>query len=858
MPQIGGYTDNPNYWWQPRGSIIKPHLFDVTLAPHGLRIELVPTDHAAALRITFPSNTDNSEKRFCFREGHWESHSELLHSDYIIGKASQVNMDRMHFDNFNLFISTRSTSSSAARVESVGGGGICYRYNSQEREVIIHIATSLISHQQAKYNLESELDGKTFDEVKEETRLVWNKLLNRVDIVDPGPITAETTKYLIIFYTGLYRALMFPRRLDEKDYKTGDMVHFSPYDPAGQVHQGPLVTDNGFWDTFRTVYPLLGLAYRGELGFIIEGWLNAYREGGWLPSWASPGYRNCMVGTYADVVISDAIVKNIPGFDLEVARTALKRDAFEEPPPYAGSAIGKEGLNQYSQNGFMVSNGNAESVSRSLDFGFADFSTARAFEHLNQDEIYLSQHRDHSDELREDLNKLDRRWQRAVESCFSPKHGLMAPKSAGGNVMNFDPIEWGNGFVEGNSWHHSFPPYALNKLATLYGSEKKLLAKLHELMSTTSDFRVGSYHQEIHEMTEMRTLAMGQYGHNNQPSHHILYLFAQLGEVELTEQYVREVINRGYGPDFYAGDEDNGEQGAWFVLSALGLFSTTPGTPDYVLTTPLFKHVVIHRTINSSIKSNPSKTTNQNIELDDFHVIAMNAESLNIHTQKILLNGKLVTSSTLSDYDISSGGVLQFFIEDGSSSKIETLDPFNDVEISITQAREKQQMKDSVSAIKQQSEKQKEDFQKEIEKQQRLINSLTSELSSHLQEQHGNPEPTKLIAASTPFAVIDSVGVESNGKGEDPNRPCTAIFTQLELGLGFIAVNLCIISLMLGIQIYRTNPQPSQQQAGNYSFLRTITCCCNPVMISQWFATKFGTTLYSVVGKPNKRDTYTV
>jgi putative alpha-1,2-mannosidase len=134
------------------------------------------------------------------------------------------------------------------------------------------------------------------------------------------------------------------------------MVHFSPYDSTGSVHKGPLVTDNGFWDTFRTVYPLLGLAYRGELGlfhfppptlldfshtgFIIQGWLNAYREGGWLPSWASPGYRNCMVGTYADVVVSDAIIKDIKGFDLETARTALKKDAFEDPPGYAGSAVG--------------------------------------------------------------------------------------------------------------------------------------------------------------------------------------------------------------------------------------------------------------------------------------------------------------------------------------------------------------------------------------------------------------------------------------------------------------------------------------------------------------------------------------
>jgi putative alpha-1,2-mannosidase len=197
-----------------------------------------------------------------------------------------------------------------------------------------------------------------------------------------------------------------------------------------------------------------------------------------------------MVGTYADVVVADAIVKDIKGFDLEAARAALKKDAFEEPPAHAGSAIGKEGLREYSQNGFMSFGGNTESVSRSLDFGFADFATARAFEHLQQHEGYLTTNRQHEPELREDATKLDSRWQRAVKGCFSPTHGLMAPKSREGSVVrSFDPVEWGNGFVEGNSWHHSFPPYALKQLAQLYGSDKKLLDKLHELMSTTSDFR---------------------------------------------------------------------------------------------------------------------------------------------------------------------------------------------------------------------------------------------------------------------------------------------------------------------------------------------------------------------------------
>lgn len=175
-------------------------------------------------------------------------------------------------------------------------------------------------------------------------------------------------------------------------------------------------------------------------------------------------------------------------------------------------------------------------------------------------------------------------------------------------------------------------------------------------------------------MTEMRSLAMGQYGHNNQPSHHILFLYALLGDRPATEKYVREVINRGYGEDFYAGnfvhytinihsnglvplgDEDNGEMGSWFVLSALGLFSTTPGTPDYVMTTPLFKHTIVHRAEEGSNSA------------EDFHIIAKGADTSAIHTARITLDGDEITAPTLSDYDIRGGRVLQFVLTNEDES----------------------------------------------------------------------------------------------------------------------------------------------------------------------------------------------
>jgi predicted alpha-1,2-mannosidase len=610
-------------------------------------MELAPTDHAAILRVTFPKR-GNGNKRVCFAQAEWLRHGSTP-VPWITGKSTEVHQDRMLISNFAMHI--RVISEDAATAEGVGDV-TCFKFKSDAHIVSVRIASSLISGDQAEVNLNREVGiERSFDEIAAEAKDVWNKMLSRVDVVDPGELTGTVSRHLSIFYTSLWRSLTFPRRIDEitKDDK---MVHYSPYDPRGGVHDGPLVTDNGFWDTFRTVYPMLSLLYPDHLGIIVQGWLNAYKEGGWLPSWASPGYRNCMVGTYADVVVADAIIKNIKGFELDTALEAMKKDSFTGPPPLSGGAVGKECLNEYVDRGYISSDNphGGETVSRTLDFGFADFAVANAMKKIQED----STDEKIKKSLQFDIVKLEKRADRAVHSLYNGDHGLMAPKaSSGGFSLRFAEKAWGNGFTEGNSWHHSFPPYALNKLASMHGSKEKLLLKLHTMLEIPSDFQVGSYGQEIHEMTEMRALAMGQYGHNNQPCHHILYLFAMLGDRETTERNVRAVIDRAYGVDFYAGDEDNGEQGAWFVLSALGLYSTVPGTPDYVLGSPIFKHVRIWR-------SGDNEDITKNEYLD---IVALGTSDKNILVSEVQLNGNSVTLPTVQDGDLQKNGILRFIME---------------------------------------------------------------------------------------------------------------------------------------------------------------------------------------------------
>jgi len=688
-------TRNPEHYWEPRGAIIKPYLFDATVAPYNIRIELTPTDHAAVLRVTFPikevvsagESALKQEKRICFIEAAWDNHGVIADTggQYIKGRATQVHEDRMITSGFSMFILVESKE--ATDVDS-HNDMTCLRFRNDAGSVIVRMATSFISHDQAKLNMRREVkNDKSFDQVSKESKTVWRNILKRVDVVDPGEHSEFASRNLAVFYTGLYRALMFPRRIDEFDANQ-QVVHYSPYDPhsqpGGPVKKGVLVTDNGFWDTFRTVYPLLSLAYPDHLAVIIQGWLNAYSEGGWLPSWASPGYRNCMVGTFADVVIADAIVKGVTGFDLMMAKDALLKDAFEEPPKFSDGAVGKVGLREYIDNGFLAyDQRGGEVVSRTVDYGFADFATAQALQALiardEDNKVFDSQAKE---DLQRKAKTLLERSQRAYSSLFNKQSGLLTPRSRSDSRLpaGFSAIEWGNGYTEGSPWHHSFPPYGiytgnereLGKLVDLHGGKSKLLSKLKELLQTPSNFKFGSYGQQIHEMVEMRAVAMGQYGHNNQPCHHLLYLFALLGDSKSTQCLVRGVMSRAYGEDFYAGDEDNGEQGAWFVLSALGLFSVTPGTKSYVLGSPIFKHVRISRdeqqnqyqtfydTDLSAEDPKGSIPVPLKLASKSLDIISAGVKESVCEVAKVLLNDTEIAGVTVEDALLQRDGVLRF------------------------------------------------------------------------------------------------------------------------------------------------------------------------------------------------------
>ncbi len=434
---------------------------------------------------------------------------------------------------------------------------------SPSNQVVLKLGTSFISAAQALRNLEQEVGDKGFDGLCTEGEAVWNETLGRIQV------EGGTDDQRRIFYSCLYRAHLFPRMFHEPD-ADGKPIHYSPY--TGQIHPGVLYTDNGFWDTYRTVYPLLSLIQPVRLGEIIQGFVNAYKEGGWLPNWPSPGYRACMIGTHIDAVIADAVVKGIGGFDREAAYAGMVKHA--NTPVDGEKGYGRIALREYLDLGYVPADKYDHATARTLDYAYDDFCLAQVAGVLGK----------HEDQAKYRKRALSYR------NVYDSATTFMRGKLADGTWQKpFDPYAWGDPFIEGSAWQFNFTvPHDPAGLTALMGGPSKVLAKLDRLLYQPPTFHPGTYGGVIHEMAEMAAVDFGQYDQGNQPVHSFLYFYATAGSPWKTQYWIRRVLDILYTPDSLPGDEDNGEMGSWYVLNALGLGPLCPGVPEYVLTSPLF------------------------------------------------------------------------------------------------------------------------------------------------------------------------------------------------------------------------------------------------------------------------------
>ena len=562
----------------------KPYYYQAYLADHDINAELTPTERAAAFRFTYPESGNSGIVIDALDKG---SYIKVIPEENAIVGYTTKNSGGVPENFRNWFVIKFDKPIEGhtlwAGPQKALQGGTEYEgehalasvsFATERGEVVnLQAASSFISLEQAWRNL-AEAEGRSFDEIKAAARDRWNEVLSRIEV---GGGTQEQYR---TFYSCLYRATLFPRKFYEID-ADGNPVHYSPYN--GQICDGYLYTDTGFWDTFRALFPLLNLVYPSVNEEIQQGLANVARENEFLPEWASPGHRGCMVGNNSASVVADAILKGItPEKDWQTLYDCIVYGTEHVHPEV--SSTGRLGHEYYNELGYIPYNvGIHESVARTLEYAYNDWCILQLAKKLGRPQ--------------EELDKWEARsnnW----KNVFDPSHNLMRGRNLDGSFQEpFSPYKWGGAFTEGNAWHYTWSVFHdVDGLAEAMGGKEVFGQMLDSVFVVPPIYDDSYYGYRIHEITEMQVANMGNYAHGNQPAQHMIYLYNWAGQPQKTQKWVREVMDRLYSstPDGYCGDEDNGQTSAWYVFSALGFYPVCPGSGEYVVGTPLFERALIH------------------------------------------------------------------------------------------------------------------------------------------------------------------------------------------------------------------------------------------------------------------------
>ena len=555
--------------FRPEESKLFPHSIQVELLRYGIDAELIPTERGCVLTAKFRKP---GERAFLFDIPDVKLKPEMQQdiASRTLRFTSSHNNGGIAAGFATYYVLRFAQPWTAFELRTVKDhhtGIVSLGPDTQTMEV--RIATSFISFEQAQLNLDREIGKKSVDTLRDEGRAVWNKHLSRIEIGGATPVQQRT------FYSCLYRTLLFPRMWHEPA-ADGTMHHRSAFN--GKVEPGVMYADHGYWDVYRAWYPMMTILFPERLGEILQAWVNASKEGGWLPQFPCPGYRACMTGSLIDSVFGDAAAKGIQGYDVKAAYAGLKKHATQPGDPDKG--WGRRGITEYIKYGYAPHGMVDQSAAETVDQAYGDFciaQVAKAAGHADDAAMFL---------------KRSENW----KHIFDTGTGFIRGKNADGTWLTpFDPIQWGNPYVEGGPWQHRFDaPHDVETLFTMLGGKDKAVAALEQMLTMAPDFNTGSYGQEIHEMSEMAAVHFGQYAHSNQPVHHILYLFTAAGRRDRTAYWARRVMNELYTPDTFAGDEDTGSMAAWYVLSALGFYPLCPGKAEYMLGGALFPRAKVH------------------------------------------------------------------------------------------------------------------------------------------------------------------------------------------------------------------------------------------------------------------------
>ncbi|HEY7047708.1 MAG TPA: GH92 family glycosyl hydrolase [Jatrophihabitantaceae bacterium] len=606
--------------------VAQPDYYHVELQG-GLTADMTPSDHGGVFRFTFPA----AQSSLVFYNGTFTITGSTITGWVDNGSGLSVGRSRMFVYGTFDSAPTASTATSATFGTT---------------SVTLRLATSFLSVDQAHHNLDLELTGKSFDDVRAAAHAQWLDRLGRIQV------QGATESQLVTLYSNLYRLNLYPNSQSENT-GTAASPHWqyaspvsaptgpsSPTQTGAKIVDGLIYVNNGFWDTYRTVWPAYSLLYPDVAARIADGFVQQYRDGGWIARWSSPGYADLMTGTSADVAMAEAYLNGVQLPDPMSALNAAIKDATV----LSGlSAVGRKGLDTSIFQGYTSTN-MGESVSWALEGYVNDYGIGNMAAGLAKAPSTPNSQRQ---QLREESDYFLQRAQNYV-NMFDPTTQFFQGRKPNGDFAPADPTVWGGAFTETDGWNFAFTaPHDGQGLADLYGGRAALEKKLDTFFATPENAdKPGTYGGVIHEMREAQAVRLGQLGMSNQPSHHIPYMYDYVGAPAKTDKLVREIMQRLYvGSEIgqgYPGDEDNGEMSSWFILSSLGLYPLQAGSPNWAIGSPLFRKVTVHRTTG------------------DIVVNAPNNSSGNIYVQGLKVNGHTENSVSIDSAELARGGTLDF------------------------------------------------------------------------------------------------------------------------------------------------------------------------------------------------------
>lgn len=615
-------------WFSHKAEKATPYYYSVYLADYDVTAELCPTERTALMSFAFPKTDSAQVVIDAFDKG---SYIKVFPAERkVIGYSTRNsggvpdnfrNYFVIEFDHdFDAVLSVKNGEYKEG-YELEGnhvGAIITFKIQQRGEKVQARVASSFISEEQAWQNLK-ELGAADMEQLKQQARNRWNEVLGKIEVED------ENIDHLRTFYSCLYRSVLFPRAFYEKNV-AGEIVHYSPYN--GKVEKGYMFTDTGFWDTFRCLFPLLNLMYPSVNEKIQDGLANTYKESGFLPEWASPGHRGCMVGNNSASVVADAYLSGLRGYDAETLWQAVVHGANAVHPEV--NSTGRLGFEYYNKLGYVPYDVKInESVARTLEYAYNDWCIYQFGKALGKSQ--------------KELKPFAKRAMN-YEKVFDKESGLMRGRLQNGKFQSpFNPLKWGDAFTEGNAWHYTWSVFHDPKgLMRLMGGKEHFNQMLDSVFQLPPVFDDSYYGFTIHEIREMQVMNMGNYAHGNQPIQHAIYLYGYSGQPWKSQYWVRQVMDRLYTPtpDGYCGDEDNGQTSAWYVFSAMGFYPVCPGTGQYVLGTPYFKSMKLH--------------------LENGQQVSIQSEGKGCYVDEMLLDGKFYEHNYLDMNALKQGANIAF------------------------------------------------------------------------------------------------------------------------------------------------------------------------------------------------------